>query len=42
MKKILITLIFTLFLFSCSEEEKIIEEAVKKDFYIETKKIDGF
>ncbi|MFK7780243.1 MAG: biotin/lipoyl-binding protein [Candidatus Gracilibacteria bacterium] len=41
MKKILYILILSLFLFSCSNEIEEME-VVKKDFFIETKKIDDF
>lgn len=42
MKKIFIILFFTLLLFSCSNEDEIIEKIVKQDFYIETKNVSDF
>lgn len=41
MKKILIIML-TFLLFSCWEENQIVEEVVKKDFFIEVKTIDDF
>jgi uncharacterized protein YcfL len=41
MKKILIIITFSLFLFSCSEDESI-EESKKQDFFVETKTVMEF
>ncbi|MFC1797652.1 hypothetical protein ACFLY2_00115 [Patescibacteria group bacterium] len=42
MKKIFYILLLSTFLFSCSQEEVVIDNIEKQDFYIETKTINDF
>jgi len=42
MKKILAITTLTFFLFSCSQEIKVIDNVTKQDFFIKTKQVKEF
>jgi len=42
MKKILAITILTFFLFSCSEEIKVVDNVPKQDFFVKTKQVKEF